>query len=302
MARTNQERYSGALKHIKKLNAALETEVDQQIAIKALAGGEISLKGKGYWSSGSNEQHWAVRGLLLCHIAFFRPPFGSKLMATKEALDELKEHCPGKSLSYVNDRIKEFLVKPGATRDDLVNATNTICQTTGTVDYFKRSRTDINVGPSPICYDGVVNWLFTSGFVSKKYLAKEASDMHATRSNQYIGQGVTVPRNQWNQIPRGCIWNIQRKGDPSTCHWGVSLGNGKAVACNNTAGSPSYGLVTFDQGMAGMKYGTFDFEELCLVLNSDLKYGHMGGATPPDSEDANITVRQIDPLMAGCYR
>lgn len=303
MARTDATRYDQALAHVKGINLALGTDINTKVGVNAAAvGAELSLKGKGYWSHGDN-RNMALRALLLCHIAYFRPPHGSTNVATFEAVDAMKRDCHGKSLNDLNAKIREFLIDDNASLNGLVNASNRVSVLSGTVDYFKRSRTDTNIGKSPICYDGVVNWLFTAGFVSKKYLAKEALDMHATRSNLYIGQGQPVTRQNWNQIPLGYIWNIQRKGDPSTCHWGLSLGNGRAVACNNTAGSPFYGLVNLQPpAPAGMAYGKFDLEELCLVLNSDLKYGHRGGKTAPASDDVNIAVRQINPLTAGCYR
>lgn len=304
MARTNQERYDQALAYVKTIDATLCTDVDAQAGANSeTVGGELSLEGKGYWYHGSS-RNMALRALLLCHIAYFRPPHGAKLLATNEEIEQMKRDNHGLSKDAIDERIREFLIDNGASLEDLVDAAERVNDLSGNVDYLKRTRSDTHVGSAPICYDGVLNWLFTAGFVSKKYLAKEATDMHATRSNLYIGQGTPVTRTNWSRIPRGYIWNIQRKNDPSTCHWGISVGGGKSLACNNAGGSPSQGILEMTPPATGggMSYGKFKMEDLCLVLNSDLKYGHRGGATAPASEDANITVRQIDPQSAGCYR
>ena len=86
-----------------------------------------------------------------------------------------------------------------------------------------------------------------------------------------------------------------RKKRPTTCHWGVSLGKGKAAATNNTMGSP---VLMLDSLQGVSQYGTFDFLQMCAVLNSDFKYGHMGCKTPPAAADTNITVKQLNPATS----
>lgn len=70
---------------------------------------------------------------------------------------------------------------------------------------------------------------------------------------------------------------------------------GQGAATNNHGGSVAYGPLRFESG--GTIYGTFPFTEICKVLNSDFKYGHIA-RTMPDSDDANIVLKTIDPIAS----
>lgn len=63
----------------------------------------------------------------------------------------------------------------------------------------------------------------------------------------------------------------------------------------NHGGSVAYGPLRFESG--GTIYGTFPFTEICKVLNSDFKCGHIA-RTMPNSDDANIVLKTIDPIAS----
>ena len=104
----------------------------------------------------------------------------------------------------------------------------------------------------------------------------------------HVGDGAVVDRRDWGLIPKGYVWNVHRVGDKSTTHWGVSVGNDTAIACNNTDSSPAKKLVYI---RGNTHYGKFKFSEICEVLNGTVKYGHTGTGAPGE----NIVVRAFDP-------
>ena len=297
MARTDQERYDQALAHIKTVNIALGNDVTTKVGGRAEAiGAELSLGGTAYWRRGSAEQHMAVRALLLCQIAYFRPPHANQDFASTMMLNTLRDDFLGKAVPQVNTEIGYFTKSANASVNDLAAAAVRICDVAGNVDNFRRTRTDTNVSNNPVCYHGVVSWLFGAGFISKRWLGKEGNQMTAFKANEYLGLGTKVEEPDWHKIPKGHLWNIHRaNGDKSTSHWGVSLGDNKAAACNNTDESPTKKLV-YDKG--NTQYGTFNFRDICEVLNGHEKYGHQGTGAPTT---INIFVRRIDPGTMTSY-
>ncbi len=295
MARTDQQRYDETITFLKGFNKALGDEVDHLITDKAKAGKDISLEGGGYWYSGSDDQHKAVRSYLLCLVAYYRPPYGTRDDATY-AIGLEKTRLHGKSLNQVKEEILYFLPVPHPTLEDVVKAAKSIDKLNGSIYGPIRTRKDDMLGPNPICYDGVAAWLYAAGFVSKRWFAKSGG-INANNANRYIGTGQEVQPADWDKIPAGHIWNIHKKNDPTTCHWGVSLGNGKAAATNNTAESPA-GKVNFEAG-GGSKYGRFVFKEICDVLNKDTRYRLAGGQD--HSSGINITVLQLNPSHEHYY-
>jgi hypothetical protein len=193
------------------------------------------------------------------------------------------------------------------------------------VTEYSRTRADTNVGTGPVCYNGTSTWLFAAGFVSRRWLAKEGSEMLDRTARLYLGEGALIGgRDQWDNIPRGHIFHIHKNGDQNTCHWGVSLGNGRAAACNNTAqapqrnqdgskvrqptttGRPGLPIETnlHFEGTGSPTYGVFQMDELCDILNRTSKY--MVGTldkTDPTADyvesnhpsGCNIVVRHVDP-------
>jgi len=304
VARTDQQRYDQSIAHLKKLNAALGLDADSKASSKATAfGQEISLGGAGYWKSGSDEQHVAVRAYLLCLIIYFRTPHAKFDFATKAALDDVRARCLGKSLEWVNREILYFAKAPAPQLQDLVDAAQRISEVNGSVYFLARTRDDKNVSSNPVCYHGVTTWLFGAGLVSKQWCAKEGMTLDGNNANNYLGDGLIVDPANWDKIPAGYVWNIHKKNDKSTCHWGVSLGNNKAVACNNTDESPGGIKLKYDVGGTS-QYGKFPFYNpgerngICDVLNKNAKYQFAG---KDDPSGINIVVRQINPMTEAAY-
>lgn len=297
LARTDDERFKEAILYLSGVDLQLSDDVSRKIANKTLAGQEISLGGAGYWHSGTPEQHAAVRAYLLCLIAYLRAPHAHQINTTGADLDRVRTNLRGRSVQQVNQQIRLFTRKPGASLGDLVDAANRISKPIGAVDVLARTREDDNVGANPVCYNGVKTWLFAAGFVSKRWLAKEGQTLDGNCANRFLGDGQVVAQHEWDSIPRGYMWNIHKKNDPTTCHWGVSLGNNVAVACNNTDGSvgPDKALVMLKyEPNTNTAYGKFEFTNICEVCNWNVKYQGAGGVNDPSG--INIVVRKIDPM------
>lgn len=296
MARTDQERFNESILYLSGVDVQLADDVNHKITNKALAGQQISLGGAGYWHSGTPEQHQAVRAFLLCVIAYLRAPHAHQINIDQAGLDRLRNSFRSKSVQQVNQEILCFVRKNGASLADLASASTRICHPTGTVDVLARTRTDDNVGAGPVCYNGVKTWLFAAGFVSKRWLAKEGQQLDGNCANRYLGDGVELQPDGWDNIPLGYMWNIHKKGDKTTCHWGVSLGDNNAVACNNTDGSPNpeggVYMLQYETG-TNSAYGKFKFTDICKVCNWNFKYQGVDGKNDPSGY--NIVVRQIDP-------
>ncbi|HLQ45961.1 MAG TPA: hypothetical protein VK137_14575, partial [Planctomycetaceae bacterium] len=153
MARTDQQRYDQALAHIKTVNLDLGNEVNTKIGTNAVdVGKALSLGGAGYSRSGTADQHTAVRALLLCQIAYFRPPHANQVFASKLQLDTTRSDFLGKSLAVVNAEIGYFMKGANPSLNGLASAAETICHVTGNVDNLRRTRNDTNVSNNPVCY------------------------------------------------------------------------------------------------------------------------------------------------------
>ncbi len=296
MSRDDQQRYDQALAHVKSVNAGLATEINTKLKPKAAAiGAEISLGGAGYWRSGTAAQHAAVRGLLLCQIAYFRPPHCMTNQAATPVLNATRTTFLRKSLAQVNSAIELYTKSPAASPDSLARAAEEVNQLGGDVDFVTRELGAKNLGNNIICYNGVTAWLFAARMVSKKWLAGPGGQIDANNADRAFGKTQLVDPGSWATIPRGHLWTIQRTNDPTTCHWGLSLGQDKAAATNNTMGSP---VLMLDSLKGSSQYGTFQFSEMCKVLNSDFKYGHVGTVVPA-APDTNIVVKTINPATSG---
>lgn len=296
MSRTNQERFDEAVDYLKAIDKGLATDVVKKIGDDSdTAGADISLSGAGYWKKGSDDQHAAVRALLLCYVAYFRKPHCDDNMASNKALDVIRKAMLGKKEAVVNEEIMLFLPTSKPTLKGLAASAEVVNELSDVFNPFSRTRKDKTVSQNPICYNGVLAWLFHAGFVSKRWLAKEGLQLKAANANAFLGDGKVVKEDKWDQIPLGYLWNVHRVGDKETCHWGVSLGDDVAVACNNTDASL---VATLDYIKGNTKYGKFKFSEICVVLNSHFKYGHEGKQKPTKT---NIVVRQINPLEGDFY-
>lgn len=295
MSKTPQQRYTDSIKYLKKIDHALGMEVDNKLGPNAATvGAEISLKDFGYWNALAGDKHDAVRALLLCFIAYFRTPHCRMDWASPQALDDIKKKHSGSSKSEVDAEILYFAQIPGVNASALAHAAEYHNSASGVPDYLNRTRNDKELGGNPVCYNGVFLWLFVAGFVSKRWLAKDANELDANTANDKLGNGPKLYPREWGDIPRGYIWNIHRIGDKTTCHWGVSLGKDRAAACNNTDESPTKKLA-YEKG--DTKFGIFKFTEICDVLNGHSKYGY----TPGSTNASNIMVRAFDPATITTY-
>ncbi len=317
----SKDRFDTSITYLRSLNRELADQVSRLIVNPTPIDAELSLRNAGYYREGSKDQHKAVRALLLCMMAYFRPPHIADNKCGAAQLTAARSRLRPQTKDQIDAEIMEYVQIPGLSRTDLVNATARVNQVVGSVDTFTRRRTDTNVSSNPVCYHGVSTWLFSAGFVSKRWLGKEGSLLTGYTANTYLGLGDEVPPDQWDAIPPGYIFNIHKKNDPTTCHWGVTLANGKAVGCNNTGESVGKGL-TYDPG-GRSQYGIFAFKEICSVLNVDRRYrkgryvrtdnglpftdsvndridvGIPGMARYEETDDPsgiNIVVRRIDPV------
>lgn len=323
-------RFMAAMAHVNTISQALASDIATKTVLWRDAEKDLlSLGGGGYWRSGSTDQHTAVRALLLCTLCYFRPPHAAMELANAEALKSIRDAMQGKAIAVINAEILLYVRAVNPTKDGLALAAQTVCNATGTVTAYSRTRAETNVGTGPVCYNGTSTWLFAAGFVSRRWLAREGSQMLDTTARQYLGLGELIGgRAQWSTIPKGHIFHIHKTGDMNTCHWGVSLGAGRAVACNNTAqapmrnddgskirlppapgrmlGIPRESNLTFE-GTGNPTYGVFQMAELCDILNRTSKY--MVGTLDRDDPTAdwvesnsltgcNIVVRHVDPTTA----
>lgn len=266
MPKFAKTRYDEAVKYLKKVNVGLSDAVKEWTRGREReVGGKFSLGGD-KWDP-DEEKREATRALLLCLVAFFGAPHNAgDASGLTFYLNTMRDACRNKTKQQVIDEIRLYLTLSDASLEGLAHAAETV-KGKGLVNYLPlRQRTDTNVGPSPICYDGVFNWLYVAGFISRRWLGKHGADIHAETIHTHLGNGEIVPASQWATIPRGYIWNIYKSTDRATCHWGVSLGAGLAAACNNTG----QGQVVYREG--NDSYGQFVFTELCAVLETTEKY------------------------------
>ena len=313
MFKSDKDRYDNAVAYLAKVDAELSQSVQQWTrGREKSAGGKLSLGGKS-WDP-DKEKREATRALLLCIIAFFGSPHNAgDVTALDFYVTSTRDDCRAKTRTQLLDELRCYLTLADSTLEGLARAADTVKKPETTNYLPKRLRTDLTVGPNPICYDGVFNWLFVAGFISRRWLGKHGADIHAETIHKYLGDGEIVPVSDWSKLPRGYIWNIHKTTDRATCHWGVSLGNGLAAACNNT----DEGQLKYVEG--DTKYGQFVFTELCAVLETTEKYagknrvvGQPVDAEPTrkDKEKAvvrqpagtHITVRSYSPLSGAAER
>lgn len=260
----------------------------------------ISLGGSSY--NASKEHRLATRGLLLCIAVFFSKPHASDDAFFPIYLPEARRRFKSKSKVDVDAEFAYFMTLDTASIDAIIMASENV-KGKENIDFAPfRTRAQTNVGSSPICYDGVVNWLYAAGFISRQWLA--ATHVHASTIHNHLGDGHIVKPDQWHTIERGFIWNVSKKTDRETCHWGLSLGNGRAVGCNNT----SQNKIEYEND-GDDRYGKFNFVALCDVLERTDKYrglnlrvgegieGKVAAASKGDDKPRGslIEIRKFDP-------
>ncbi len=299
MARTDQQRYDQALAYLKTVNQGLGDEVDQILQGRAVeAGKDASLEKLGYWRSGSDAQHMAVRALVLCQKAFLTKPY-FKGFFVKFDCDRTKRHYHGKSESVVKDAIKCYLPCAHPSLADLVDAAKKVNETSGDFDFYTLTRAGKNLGSNPICFSAVRLWLFKAGFVSIRWLASDGFDLTANSANRMLGDGRVISLDEIDTIEAGHIFNFHAQQSKPTCHWGLSLGNGKAVAANTTAQFLKSAPVLFTKGNSF--YGEFSLRESYEACK--WKYALVGdvAAEKTGTPLPEIVIRDIDPQQVRTY-
>jgi len=299
MAKTDQQRFDDAMKYLATVDQGLATEVKQLLVSRVLeAGKDISLEGMGYWSSGNDAQHNAVRALILCQKTFLTLPYFKGFFVGFEK-DKTKQFWRGKPESAAKEAIRCYLPKVGATHQSLINAAKMVNETTGNFDFYTLTRDSRNLGANPICFSAVRLWLFKAGFVSIRWLASTGFDLTANSANTILGNGQVIPLSKLNQIPPGHIFNFHAPESKETCHWGLSIGNGLALAANThqqilqsqpvrfITGNSFYGQFLLSESYDVCKWKYARQEEL-------LRFKVMG-------ELPEITIRDIDPAVVATY-
>lgn len=297
--KTDQQRFDDAINYLGGVDHALAADVRLKLAGKTLeAGREISLEGMGYWQSGSDAQHNAVRALILCQKAYLTPPYFKGFFIGFEK-DRTKQFWRGKPENAVKEAIKCYLPKPGATYQTLVQAAKMVNETSGNFDFYTLTRESRNLGANPICFSAVRMWLFKAGFVSIRWLASTGFDLTANSANQILGDGQVIPLSKLDQIPAGHIFNFHAPESKPTCHWGLSIGNGLALAANTHQQILQSVRVNFITGNSF--YGEFKLAEsydVCkwkYARQDDLLRLKVMGELP------EITIRDIDPTQVPTY-
>ena len=284
MARTNKQRVEQSVAYI-KANVSPDLSNKFSSVDKEKVGAIISLKGKGYSTVGWDEQHKAVRALLMCQNQF---------LGAYAFPDLAKTFFKSKSKTQVNAYIKAH-TKLNTTAEILAQKAESYVLNQNSLSYHDRSRADNHIsGSAIVCYTGVMLWLFQAGFLTVKgYLNNQPN---AYNANQMLGEGKEWDIDNLENIPRGHIWNFQGI-EKNVCHWGISLGKGMAAATNNEVGEIG-AMVKFLPG-GGKQYGKFNLRSQYEVLK--LKYGTAQRLTGIKTETEIVKVQTrcfvIDPTM-----
>lgn len=301
----NTDRYDATLDYINRFVHTGLVEVIKRAAQQAnltpeSLGGLLSLKGHGYGNNllgqgGTQDQHRAVRALLLCQRLFLQGPYAKNKenqdFNYNAKPDLPKTHFKGKTEFEVKKAINCYMTLPSPSCGDLAKAAESMDSTNDPVPFETLTR-DSNPFPlTLICFDALRYWLFRAGFTSMRWLSSTSPDLTAQRANDTLGYGTVVQPENIDTIPRGYIWNFHDPRAKAVCHWGVSLGGGVAAAANTTPGAGKSEIVKFRSG--NMSYGKFKLRasyEVCTW-----KY------PPPNEAPMPVTIRQIDPLAVNSY-
>lgn len=250
------------------------------------AGTEISLEGLGYALFGAPDQHMAVRALLLCQKAYLPP---QSLPGGNFDPSATKKHYHDTSEDTVRNAIRCYLRRHNAVAKDLADAAQRVNVLKG-LNWYTFTRDDnLGLGATPVCYNAVKLWLFKAGFASIRWLVRnEVDNMMPHTANAVLGNGTVITVDQLPWLPAGRIFNFHDPNMQAVCHWGVSIGNGYAIATNTTQQWPGTEIkVHFKSGNSVC--GKFLLNEAYVVCK--LKYARNINAAMP------ITIRDIDPAQ-----
>lgn len=295
MARTARDRYEGALEYIReKIDRGLAQDIRRNIASGDSAGAEISLSGGGFWHAGTESQHWAIRALLLCQQAYLVGPGAHPIVraTNANAAARVQAHFRNRSEAQVQEAIKSYKVKTGVTRQKLATVAEHTHATEGDFDFATRTRQDDSLGANPVCFNAVRLWLFKAGFVSLRWLASDGYGLDANTCNQILGDGIEITPRALPRMPKGYMFNFHARKSPATCHWGISLGGGRAAGSNTTA-SENEGRTTVNFERGNSVYGVFPMAESYEVCR--YKYRLTG------EEIGDVVIRQIDPAAVQTF-
>lgn len=144
-----------------------------------------------------------------------------------------------------------------------------------------------------ICFHALTYWLFKAGFTSEHWLTRNGARLIANTANNILGQGEVVTPGEEHLIPAGWLFNIHKDGDQTVCHWGVSMGDGWAVAVNTTPAEREDTAVVF-RNEGNNFYGEFTLTSSVEVCR--YKYADVLGGAPVD-----VTLRKINPTTVNTF-
>ena len=119
MARSNTQRYTGALKYINdNVSAQLALSIVTRNLNQEAVGASLSLSGGGFWHTGNDDQHMALRALLLCQQAFFTVPGCMMAGGLIQSNADAKRFFKGQSEARIIESIRAYepvgALAPGA--------------------------------------------------------------------------------------------------------------------------------------------------------------------------------------------
>lgn len=295
MARTDTERFTEAHNYLKAIDPGLAKHLTDNRGgmTDAQLGAKISLEGAGYWKSGTDAQHSAVRALMLCQEVYLKPPYTATPLVVDGTTPKFYQ---GKQENIVKEAILCYLPMGSASSLAFAKVAEDVANPNGDFLWGTRTRRDESLGANPVCFNAVRLWLFNAGFVSLRWLASIGRQIDAHHANEHLGDGVIITADQVQNIPRGYIFNFHVAGHKEVCHWGVSLGNGWAAGANTTASSDD--IDTHTNYTVNFRKGNSVYGEFTLASSAEVckwKYRLHGKPVEP------ITIRQIDPASVATY-
>jgi hypothetical protein len=294
---TNTDRFHDSMRYLMTYFPILAMEVDEALRGNIndeAAGALISLHGDHV--AGSDDKRRALRALLLCQRAFLNGPYsagadGGPFIYNNVPRSPIAEYRWSFE-STVREAISCYQRRLHPTRHDLARDAEAIRAPQGGLTWETLRRSTTPFPAMPVCFDALKMLLFKSGFVSIRWLARTGPTMTAQTVNAILGQGVVVSEAALATMQPGYLFNFHRAGDMAVCHWGVSLGRGKAAGANTHAAWPGAPApVNFFSGDS--RYGIFTMRSSYDVCR--FKYGLHGQGR------AEVTIRQIDPEAVLTY-
>ena len=308
--KTGKQRYDDTIKYITaKVNANLQQHIEATLRGKVdtdKVGEEISLGGFSYWRFGTEDQHRAVRALLLCQRTYLYRDTWSKMatLGQDTPIDFAKEKGAGPAITKkacrrwseleVKRAVLSYVPEPAPQVADVADVALRVGRgsaTCGKITWETFGR-DGEFPVKPICFQVIPWWLFKAGFISIRWLVRYELGMVAENVNDRLGRGALVTAGNENGIARGHLVNFHAVGKEAVCHWAVSLGSGWAVGANNTEAAGA-AVTTFRNNGKGT-FGEFEIASMRAVLQNKYTFGL-------DNRQVGVQVRDIDPAAVATY-